>query len=330
MFRVQTAVDGLRETAAGRTGELQQEMSTMQDFTFSVKDEWTSYMDKSESHYLEDSAAVESGKHGLEEGLQHCMAKVRVSAQQWQNAQESLLGLEQRNVASVDSIVRSGMEANQLLCARLSSAASKSLEDVDVANMNLLSSIDYSLKLDHDACGNMDSMIIPCCGELRDLRGGHYHKIVEITENAEKCLEVEYVVDEPSCSTPRRRSFNLPSMQSIEELRTPSFEELLKTFWESRAGKLYANGDVKHHFSGVYDAQPHSPLRDPRDCPVITSCCLKFELSICQPVGGLGYAYTPLQRSKTQEVKRLKGTLKPANRNIENAVIFIIADGPNL
>ena len=51
-----------------------------------------------------------------------------------------------------------------------------------------------SLQLDHDACGNINSMIVPCCGDLRELKGGHYHKIVEITENAGKCLLDEYVV----------------------------------------------------------------------------------------------------------------------------------------
>lgn len=51
-----------------------------------------------------------------------------------------------------------------------------------------------SLQLDHDACGNLNSMIVPCCGDLRELKGGHYHKIVEITENAGKCLLYEYTV----------------------------------------------------------------------------------------------------------------------------------------
>jgi kinesin family protein 11 len=51
-----------------------------------------------------------------------------------------------------------------------------------------------SLHLDRDACGNLNSMIFPCCGDLRELKGSHYHKIVEITENAGKCLLDEYVV----------------------------------------------------------------------------------------------------------------------------------------
>uniref|UniRef100_A0A5B6ZZT6 Kinesin motor domain-containing protein n=1 Tax=Davidia involucrata TaxID=16924 RepID=A0A5B6ZZT6_DAVIN len=257
---VQTEIHGLRESTASRTSKLQQEMSIMQDSTSSVKTDWTIYMEKAETHYLEDTAAVESGKKYLEEVLQNCKQKVEMGAQQWKNAQESLLNLEKSNVASMDEIVRGGMEANQNLCAQFSSAVSSALEDADVASKNLLSSIDHSLQLDHDACGNLDSMIVPCCGELRELKSGHYHKIVEITENAGKCLLNEYMVDQPSCSTPRKRSFNLPSVASIEELRTPAFEELLKSFWDAKSSKQ-ANGDVKY-ILGAHEGA-HS-LRDSR------------------------------------------------------------------
>ena len=69
-------------------------------------------------------------------------------------------------------------------------------------------------------------------------------------------------MDEPSCSTPRRRSINLPSIASIEELRTPAFEELLKSFWEARSTSKQANGEVKNH-SGAYESQAQA-LRDAR------------------------------------------------------------------
>ncbi|KAL5581127.1 hypothetical protein UlMin_013569 [Ulmus minor] len=249
---VQLAVNDLRESATSRTIKLQKEMSTMQDSTSSVKAKWTVHMEETESHYVEDTFAVESGKKDLEEVLQNCLKKAKIGEQQWRNAQESLLSLEKNNVASVDSIVRGGTETNEALRARFSSAVSSALEDADVANKNLLSSIDHSLQLDHDACGNLNSMIVPCCGDLRELKGGHYHKIVEITETAGKCLLEEYVVDEPSCSTPRKRSFNLPSVTSIEELRTPAFEDLLKLFWDAKSIKL-ANGDVKH-IAGAHEA----------------------------------------------------------------------------
>ncbi|XP_027164914.1 kinesin-like protein KIN-5D [Coffea eugenioides] len=256
---VQTSVNGLRQSAATRTNRLQQEMSTMQVATASVEAEWTNYMEQAESQYIEDNGAVESGKKEMEVVLQNCLQKAKLGAQQWSDAQESLFNLEKRNVDSADSIVRRGMDANQSLRARFSSAVSSALEDADVASRNLLSSIDHSLQLDNDACGNLDSLIVPCCGELRELKCGHHHKIAEITENAGKCLLEEYLVDQPSsAATPRRRAYNLPSIASIEELKTPAFEELLNSFWDAKTSKQ-ANGDVKQHIVEVA-----SPLKDSR------------------------------------------------------------------
>ncbi|KAL3611091.1 hypothetical protein D5086_002111 [Populus alba] len=257
---VQMAVHELRESANSRTNKLQQEMSTMQDSTSSIKVEWSVHMEKTESNHFEDTSAVESGRKALEEVLHNCINKTKMGAQQWRNAQESLLSLEKSNVHSVDSIVSGGTKANQILCGQFSSAVSAAVEDVDIGNNDLLASIEHSLHLDRDACGNLNSMIFPCCGDLRELKGSHYHKIVEITENAGKCLLDEYVVDEPSCSTPRKRPYNLPTFASIEELRTPAFEELLKSFWDSKSSKQ-VNGDIKH-IVAAYDAA--QSLKDSR------------------------------------------------------------------
>ncbi|KAK4441131.1 Kinesin-like protein KIN-5D [Sesamum alatum] len=247
------------ELLAGSNARKQklQEMSIMQDTTCSIKAEWTSYTQNAESHYLEDTAAVENGKSDMEDILSKCLEQAKLGAQQWKNAQTSLLHLEKSNVASVDEIVRGGMNTIEVLRGRFSSAVNSALEDADTGSKNLLTSIDRSLQLDHEACSNLDSMIVPCRGDLRELNSGHYHKIVEITENAGKCLQEEYMVDQPSCSTPRRRPINPPSIASIEELKTPSFEELLRSFWDARSSKQ-ANGDVKHILEAVVS------LRDSR------------------------------------------------------------------
>ena len=51
-----------------------------------------------------------------------------------------------------------------------------------------------SLQLDREACETLDSIINPCCDELRQLNSGHHHKIAEITQNAGKCLLEDYKV----------------------------------------------------------------------------------------------------------------------------------------
>ncbi|KAL0417786.1 UNVERIFIED_CONTAM: Kinesin-like protein KIN-5D [Sesamum radiatum] len=254
---VQCAVGELRDNAASRTNKLQQEMSIIQDTTSSIKAEWTNYTKRAESDYLEDTAKVENGKEEMEDVLRKCLEQAKRGAQQWNNAQGSVLGLEKRNIASVDGIVREGMDTIQVLRERFSSAVNSALENAEFGSKSMLSSIDRSLQLDHEACGNIDSLIGPCCGDLRELNSGHHHKMVEITEHAGKCLLQDYMVDQPSCSTPRKRPINLPSIGSIEELRTPSFEELLKSFWDAKSSKQ-ANGDTKHFSEAFRD--PRLPL----------------------------------------------------------------------
>ncbi|XP_078179140.1 kinesin-like protein KIN-5A isoform X1 [Carex rostrata] len=260
---VQTAIDGLRTGAAERTGNLQKEISTARNFTSSAKQEWEVYMQEAEKNYVENTASVEAGRISLDNGFQECKEKTSLGSEQWRNAHNSLLSLGKDNVDSVDSIVRRGMEANQLVRTQFSSAATRTLQDVDLANDELLSSIDSSLKLDHDACQNMNAILEPCHDGIMELRSGHYVKVVEITENTSKCLDEDYLLDEPSCSTPRKREINLPSVEYIEELRTPDFEELLNSFWEGKLTYKQVNGDVKHPSGGSYES-PSQPTRDPR------------------------------------------------------------------
>jgi kinesin family protein 11 len=51
-------------------------------------------------------------------------------------------------------------------------------------------------------------------------------------------------VDEPTCSTPRRRQISIPSSQSIEGLVTP-LDDLVRSFWDSRTPSKLVTGNVK-------------------------------------------------------------------------------------
>lgn len=116
---------------------------------------------------------------------------------------------------------RKGEEAHHSLRDKFSSAVSSVIDDVSVANNDLLSSIDRkcqstaetstkvvvtncelflnestagTLKLDHDAREKLNTIIGPSSQELMELRSCHYNKTVDISENAGKCLLEEYTV----------------------------------------------------------------------------------------------------------------------------------------
>ncbi|KAH0448342.1 hypothetical protein IEQ34_022142 [Dendrobium chrysotoxum] len=231
--RVQEAVFALQEMDAERTSFLQTEVSSTQDFTDRMKEQWTIYMEETENNYREDSTTVESEKMVIEEGLQECKSMATSGLQQWETAQSSLLTHGQNNKSSMESLLKSGIEANELIHCRSSASMNTAIEDLDIEHKGLLSCIDSSLKLDHKTCEKIDSLIVPCHAELRELQIGHQHSTMKITENAENCLKKEYMVDKKTCLTPKRRPINVPSVAFIEGLRTPAVEELLKS-WEAK------------------------------------------------------------------------------------------------
>ncbi|CAF2150603.1 unnamed protein product [Brassica napus] len=167
-FQVQMAVQDLRESASTRTTTLHSMRCQRCKIQLLPLKPRELHMVKTESNYHQDTSAVESGKKTMQEVLLNCLEKAE-SAHQWRKAQESLVSLERNNVASVDSIVRVGMDANE--------------------NLRL-----NPLKLNNDACAKINSMIIPCYEDLIELKSDHNHKIVEITDNTGKCLLDEYIV----------------------------------------------------------------------------------------------------------------------------------------
>ncbi|KAJ4903174.1 P-loop containing nucleoside triphosphate hydrolases superfamily protein [Raphanus sativus] len=251
---VQIAVQDIREGSSSQTGALQQEMSAMQESASSVKVQWNAHMVQVESHHLDNISAVEIAKEDMHKTLLKCLEDSRTGSQQWKTAQESLVDLEKKNVANTDSLIRGAIENNEKLRTQLSSAVSNTLSDADSANRDILSSIDNSLQLDKDASADINSTIAPTYGSLKELRTHHDNNVVQIKDNTGKCLGHEYKVDEATSSTPRKRQYNIPTVDSIEELKTPSFEELLKAFHDSSKSpkqmQQHSNGEAKHVSNG--------------------------------------------------------------------------------
>ncbi|GJN36240.1 hypothetical protein PR202_gb25082 [Eleusine coracana subsp. coracana] len=209
---VQTAVGSLRESAVNHSGE-----------------EWGVYMEETEKNYIEDTTAttaIDTGRSCLAEVLVECKGKDKHGCTTVEERRGFTFQPWQRK-HGICGFYRQDRNRNQ-----------------PIAAFQVV--IFCSLKLDHDACANISSILTPCHEEMGELKGEHHSKVVEITENAGKCLEEEYLVDEPSCSTPRRRQIDLPSVESIEELRTPDYDELLKSFQQSRGSWKQANGDMRH------------------------------------------------------------------------------------
>uniref|UniRef100_A0A7N0SVL8 Kinesin motor domain-containing protein n=1 Tax=Kalanchoe fedtschenkoi TaxID=63787 RepID=A0A7N0SVL8_KALFE len=244
---IHESVYDVNESAIEGASKLHQESYVIQKANSFIKSKWRAHMANTEKHHAEDTSAIESEKKNLADAIKNCVEKVKLGSEQWRSAEDSLTNLEKQNVSSISLIIRKGDEASQSLRTKFTSTASSVNDDMDVANKGLLSTIDHSLKLDHDAHDKLDSLIVPTWEDLRELKNSHHHEVTDITNNSIKCLLQEYKLEEPSCATPKNRSYNLPGALSIEQLRTPPLDELLQSFREAKSGgNKMPNGDTKY------------------------------------------------------------------------------------
>ncbi|KAL6630702.1 hypothetical protein ACP70R_028553 [Stipagrostis hirtigluma subsp. patula] len=242
---VQDDICSLNKSAFEHSNNLQTETTKLHDFTSSMREQWEAYVAGTEEAYHENVSSIVQKKCLLAENLQQCKIRAGSCSEQWSAAQKSVLALGRNNVEAIGSIISDGSEVNNQLHARFSSAVNTGIKDIDVSSKSLLCSVDDSLNVDRGMCDNVKSIIIASRAELHDLQCGHHEKTTEMSGNAERSLGHDYKVDEPTCSTPRRRQINIPSRQSIGDLVTP-LEDLVKAFWDSRTPTKLANGNGKH------------------------------------------------------------------------------------
>ncbi|KAM3341057.1 kinesin-like protein KIN-5D [Capsicum galapagoense] len=240
---VQKAVNGLRECSKAKTRNLNAEFSNIQGCADSAYEEWTSYIESTEEEHIGDSTRSEFWKSCLAGHIECCLEKSKGVEDGWRNAQESLLCQQTGNINSIDSIMKDAMESNGKINTQLSSTLTSILEETAISNRNLTFAMESLLKLDHDECEKIYSFIHPCVEGMKQMKDSHSSEVSEIAESAGEVLTDKYKVDEPSGSTMRRKRVNVPSKESIENLRTPLLKESLKSFQGNGIAKR-ANRDV--------------------------------------------------------------------------------------
>ncbi|XP_051186264.1 kinesin-like protein KIN-5A [Lolium perenne] len=241
---VQDDISSLDKTASERCNNLQTETIKLNDFTSSMREQWEAHMETTEGAFHKSISSIEQKRCSLVDNLQQCKTKTELCSEQWSNAQNSVLALGRSNAETISSVISDGNEASTQLHMRYSSSVSTALEENDISSKALACSIDESLRLDHGICEAVKPIITASQAQLHDLQRSHHEKTLVISGNADRSLGDDYKVDEPTCSTPRRRQISIPSSQSIEGLVTP-LEDLVKSFWDNRTPSKLVTGNAK-------------------------------------------------------------------------------------
>ncbi|CAI0472526.1 unnamed protein product [Linum tenue] len=224
--QVQTSISSLLESMGTGNCNLQLELSSLDNVASSVNCEWRDHLETAEAKYAEVVSSVTNGKVDLEAHLHQCLAKARSGATKCKDAYESILDQQKRSIDSVFAIAGDGVETNHETFEKLTSIATSTLKQSDIANQSLIRTISSLLKLDHEAENNMKMIVAPSIKDMKNLDGDHQDGVHKINENAGQCLVSEYKVDD-TCTSLTKAKYSIPSSTTIEELRTPDFEVLL-------------------------------------------------------------------------------------------------------
>ncbi|EXB67891.1 125 kDa kinesin-related protein [Morus notabilis] len=250
---VSEASRNILDTNKQENKRLLREMSNMQQGTIGATTELSEFLEKAENHYMEDTFSVAEHRTFMENCLHQCSERVDYSRQQWRNAQSSIKNLNEKSVAEIQSAVKENISTNHVAHKEFVSASLKVDDDFNASAIDTLTAINDSLLQDQENKKESDSMTALCLDELKSIQEKHGKSISDIRTQAEKCFIKDYMVDQHNSTTPKKRIVSVPSLTSIEEMRSPAFENVAekKLTWSH-----------KHTESKI----PHlafSPLRTP-------------------------------------------------------------------
>ncbi|KAG8374281.1 hypothetical protein BUALT_Bualt11G0115200 [Buddleja alternifolia] len=187
---IQAAVGDILESASKRTNNLNQEISNIENFSSDAKEKWTNFIQTRESNFVANSSVITAGKLNIGEGLQSCITKSTEAAEHWKIAEESLLCMLKKNV---DSFIKDGTEENERIHDRFSSIASSVIEETDDATKDIMLSVEYPLRLDHEASEKIEVLRTRCVEDMNEINSIHSQKVVEISKVARKSLLQDYM-----------------------------------------------------------------------------------------------------------------------------------------
>ncbi|XP_059462978.1 kinesin-like protein KIN-5B [Corylus avellana] len=214
----------IQDSSIQESTKLKQEMSEMQQVSTVAKKKLSEYMEKLESHFMEDTFSAAESRAIMEDCFHECSKRVDYSGQQWEIAQSSIKGLNKIGIADIGSTIMENIYANHFAYEEFVSTSSSVSADFNAGACDMLATVEDSLMLDRENKKEIDSTTALCLDQLKSIQEKHGESISNIRSQAEKCLIKDYLVDEHSRTTPKKRVIVVPSLASIEEMREPDFE----------------------------------------------------------------------------------------------------------
>lgn len=221
--------------------KLQQQMLSMQQISTDAKEELCNYVAKTEKRFIENTFSLAESRAMIESSLQECSNNIDHSRQQWQNTQSHINILNKSCTRELLATIEEKIGANQTINEQFLSAFSSMDAEFDDSICDLQEAVNDCLMLDHESKKQADCTTTLCLDQLKYLQENHGQNVASIRTEAERCLVKNYLVDLHKDTTPTKRVISVPSLASIDKMRTPIFENLKEENRSINRSKWFQN-----------------------------------------------------------------------------------------
>ncbi|XP_051130150.1 kinesin-like protein KIN-5B [Andrographis paniculata] len=217
---VSKASKSLEDSCIQESQSVMLELSNIREVLASETMELNDYMEKAKDRYVEDTFSSTECRAALENTLQECAGKVELSGRKWQDAQSGVSRITNNGLNDFESAARSKTLETRSMHDNLRSMCSSMGEEFDFRVNELSGLIKDTFKLDKANKKEICSITTESVDQLDSIKSIHNERVSDIRSRSEQCIHKDYLVEQRTNTTPKKRSIAIPSLQSIEEMRT--------------------------------------------------------------------------------------------------------------
>ncbi|KAL2250547.1 kinesin-like protein KIN-5B [Sesamum indicum] len=221
---VSKASKGFEDSNIQESKRVLLELSSMQEVLTSEMEELNKYVEKVKGHYVDETFSSTESRATIENCLQECAEKVDSSSQQWERAQLGLSCLAKDGLANIEAVVRTKTLETHSLHDNIVSTSSCMSAEFDSHISDVKTSMNDSITLDKANNKEINMITATSLAQLKSTRLNHSEQISDICNRSEQCIHKDYLVEQKTNVTPKKRVISIPSLESIEEMRTPICE----------------------------------------------------------------------------------------------------------
>ncbi|KAH9617110.1 hypothetical protein KSS87_002753 [Heliosperma pusillum] len=222
---VSSALENINQRRLLDNKACQHNLSKIQEVSLVAKTALNEHIESAESHFLTDLYLLTEMGETKNQLIGHCSDKVNYAQELWKRAQHSLSDLNNERKSNIQSaITEKLLEVESTQDQYVTSISAKDAE-FDANMSSLLLKIKDSYLMDCETKNKMNSLSNQCLSQLTSLQTEHDSSLSNIRKKAEQCLIKDYKVD--SHGEICKREMQVPSLASIEEMRTPDINDLL-------------------------------------------------------------------------------------------------------